>query len=313
MRADLLHVVTVIANPMRWESRLRLYREFETHMLESGVKLTTVECAYGERPFEIEARAGVNLVRVRARSIVWNKENLINIGISRLLADWKYVAWIDADVAFRRPNWAAETVHALQQYDVIQPWSDAYDLGPHDEHIGHHKSFLRQWWAKEPCFPTHANFWTFQGGPYCYPHSGYAWAATRQAIEWLGGLFELGAMGASDHHMALALIGEARRSIPRGVNASYWKHLALWEARALRHVNFNLGFVWGTLEHNFHGRKDDRKYVERWQAIVEHEFDPDADLKRNVFGVLELSGGKPRLAHDLDIYFRQRNEDINAL
>ena len=313
MRADLLHVVTVVANPVRWESRLRLYRDFERHMLHSGVRLTTVECAYGERPFEIAAREGVNVVQVRAKTLVWNKENLINLGISRLPADWKYLAWIDADIRFRRPHWASETVHALQQYDIVQPWSDAYDLGPHDEHIGHHKSFLCQWWNKQPVVPAGPKFWRFAGGPYDYPHSGYAWAATRQAINWLGGLFELGAMGAGDHHMALALVGEVERSVPGPVSRSYLEHLKRWQDRALFHINGNLGFVPGTLEHAFHGRKDDRKYIDRWQMILEHGFDPDTDLKRNSFGVLELAGNKPELAHDLDMYFRARNEDINAL
>jgi len=313
MRADLLHVVTAVANPIRWESRIRLYRQFEDHMLASGVRLTTVECAYGERPFEVRPREGLNLVQVRAKSVVWNKESLINIGISRLPADWKYVAWLDADVHFRRSHWAAETVHALQQYDVVQPWSDAYDLGPHDEHIQHHKSFLCQWWNKQPVVPAGKGFWTFDGGPYCYPHSGYAWAATHQAIDWLGGLFDLAAMGAGDHHMALALIGRVEASVPGGVSTAYLAHLQRWQARALHHINFNLGYVHGTLEHRFHGRKTDRKYVDRWGMILEHGFDPDADLKRNSFGVLELASNKPRLAHDLDMYFRQRNEDLNSL
>ena len=52
MRADLLHVVTAVANPMRWQSRIRLYRDFAARMLDSGVRLTVVECAFGERPHE---------------------------------------------------------------------------------------------------------------------------------------------------------------------------------------------------------------------------------------------------------------------
>ena len=313
MRPDLLHVVAVVANPIRWESRLRLYRQFEEHMLDSGVNLTTVECAYGERPFEIAARASVNLVQVRSRTLVWNKENLINIGISRLPADWKYVATADADIAFRRPGWATETVHALQQYDVVQPWSDAYDLGPNDEHIQHHKSFCHQWWHKQPICPEGSKFWNFDGGPYTYPHSGYVWGYTRSAIEWLGGMFEYAAMGAGDHHMALALVGKVERSVPGGVGASYLAHLKRWEARALHHINMNIGFVHGTIEHSFHGRKVDRKYVDRWQMILEHEFDPDADLKRNSHGVLELACNKPALRRDLDEYFRLREEDVNTL
>lgn len=304
MRADLLHVVTVVFNPIRWRSRIALYRQFEQHMLDSGVHLTTVECALGERPFELD-NPRVNHVKVRVNSILWNKENLLNLAISRLPADWKYVAWIDADIMFRNPGWAAESVHALQQYQVIQPWEHCYDLGPHGEHIDLHNSFLSIWWKNKPIVI---------GGAYTFAHPGYAWACTRQAFEWLGGLVETAALGAGDHHMALALIGRVADSVPRGISASYMRHLTTWQARALQHINCSLGFVQGsTIEHSWHGRKEDRKYIPRWDIVVRNHFDPDTDLKRNAFGVLELAGNKPRLEHDLDIYFRQRNEDGNLI
>ncbi len=65
MDASLLHVVAVVANPVRWHSRIQLYREFEQHMLDSGVHLTTVECAYGDRPYELNTNTRVNHVPVR--------------------------------------------------------------------------------------------------------------------------------------------------------------------------------------------------------------------------------------------------------
>ncbi len=204
MRADLLHVVTAIANPLRWSSRQRLYRDFERHMLDSGVQLTVVECAYGDRPHALTGTAGVRHVGVRAKTMVWTKENLLNLGIARLPDAAKYVAWIDADIRFRRPDWAAEAVHALQFHDVIQPWSDCYDLGPNDEHVQVHRSFCRQWRDGKPV-----------GQPYgVFAHPGYAWAATRQALEWTGGLIETAPLGAADHHMALALVGRVASSIP---------------------------------------------------------------------------------------------------
>ena len=84
MRADLLHVVTAISNPILWASRIRLYSDFEQHMLDSGVKLTTVECTYGEHDPQIGANPHVNYVRVRASGIhtVWIKECLLNLGIA---------------------------------------------------------------------------------------------------------------------------------------------------------------------------------------------------------------------------------------
>jgi hypothetical protein len=312
MRADLLHVVTAVANPIRWESRIRLARNFIAHMLDSGVKLTVVECAYGERPYDLDI-AGINHVPVRSKTLVWNKENLINIGISRLPQDWKYVAWLDADITFRRANWAADTVHALQLYQIVQPWSDAYDLGPHDEHMAHHLSFCRQYFQGQPVVHSGDKFWKGDGGSYEYPHPGFGWAATRDALERLGGLIEFGAMGAGDHHMALAMIGAASSSMPGGTSASYQRMLYQWQDRALLHINRNLGYVHGTIEHSFHGAKPKRQYLGRWQMFLRHGFDPDTDLKRNTTGVMELTGNKPELRRELDLYFRQRDEDANTL
>ena len=305
MRAELLHVVTAVFNPIGWESRVRLYREFEQHMLASGVRLTTVECVLGDRPHVLNDTVGINHVAVRANSLLWNKENLINLGISRLPPDWKYVAWLDADIRFRRENWAAKTVNHLQQYDVIQPWSDCYDLGPNGEHVAHHRSFCRQWWRRAPIG---------KGNCYTFAHPGYAWAATRNAIDGLGGLMESAGAGAGDHHMALALIGKVNMSVPNGVTSGYMRPLLQWQHRAMRHVNQNIGHLDGsTIEHSWHGRKDDRQYIQRWDIITKNQFDPDTDVKRNVWGVLELAGNKPRLRHDIDMYFRQRNEDTNTM
>jgi hypothetical protein len=244
----------------------------------------------------------VNHVAVRAKSLVWIKESLINIGISRLRDDWSYVAWIDADVFFRRPDWAAATVNALQQYDVVQPWTDCYDLGPNGEHLQVHRSFCRQWMEGKPVGP----------GPYVFAHPGYAWAATRRALNELGGLIETAALGAADHHMALALAGQVQVSLPGGMTSEYAAPLWEWQHRAKRFIAGNVEAVEGTIEHFWHGAKDKRKYVDRWQVLIRHGFNPATDLKRNVYGVLELSGNKPELARDIDRYLRSRDEDANC-
>lgn len=303
MNASDLDVVTVIANPIGWDSRLRLYRSFEQHMLDSGVRLTTVECAYGDRPFVLAGNSRVNHVAVRAKSLVWVKENLVNIGMSRLRDDWRYVAWIDADICFRRADWAAATVDALQQYDIVQPWSDCYDLGPRGEHLQVHRAFCRQWADNQPVGP----------GPYTFAHPGYAWAATREAMNHLGGLIETASLGAGDHHMALALVGRVAASLPGKISAGYADPLYKWQARAEQFIAGNISYVPGTIEHYWHGAKDKRKYVDRWQVLIRHGFNPGTDLKRNVSGVLELASNKPGLKRDIDRYLRSRDEDSNSL
>jgi hypothetical protein len=276
-------------------------------MLASGVHLTTVECAYGERPYEIPDRDGVQMVRVRASgsALVWAKENLLNCGIARLPPEAKYIATADADISFMSPTWAEDTVHALQHYDVVQPWSDCYDLGPKGEHLAAHRSFARLAWEGKPMR---------QGGdqttsPYQLGHPGYVWAWRRTALDGVGGLIETGAAGAGDHHMALAMIGRVKESYPQTLTQGYKDPLLIWQQRAERHIVRNIGYVPGTIMHYWHGRKSNRFYFSRWKVLEQNQFTPATDLKRNTYGVLELSGNKPALRVALDRYFRSRNED----
>ena len=310
MKADeLLHVVTVMSNPIRWGSRLKLYQAFEEHMLDSGVRLTTVEVSFGDREAEL-ANPHVHHVKLRAdgHALAWHKENALNIGISRLPAAAKYIATLDADIEFRRKDWAEASVQALQHYHVIQPWADCYDLGPNGEHLDHHKSFCGLIYHKQPI----AQGPNVSKSPYRFGHPGYAWAYTRQALEWTGGLIETAVLGAADHHMATALIGRVRDSVPRDLQPTpYTAPLERWEARAVKHIAGNIGHIGGTIEHGFHGPKAARFYVDRWSIVSKHGFDPDVDLKRNTHGLLELAGNKPGLRHDIDLYFRSRREDSN--
>ncbi|HUB49953.1 MAG TPA: hypothetical protein VMB73_33695 [Acetobacteraceae bacterium] len=308
--ASRLHVFTARSNPLNWSAPHRNWQRFAHHMLDSGVNLTVIECAYGEDDFHC-VMDGVRHIGARAKTRGWNKENLLNLGIQRT-PEAQYIAWIDADVTFRRPDWAEATVRALQHYEIVQPWSDAYDLGPNGEHLAHYRGFCRQWFHRHPVVATHSSYWQGDGGPYVYPHSGYAWAITRDAYDWVGGLFELGGMGSGDHHMALGLIGHAEASMPAGTSAAYRQEVLRWQARALRHINFNIGYVPGTIEHMFHGRKAERGYQSRWDMFVRHGFDPHEDLKRNSSGVLEFATNKPELRHDFDLYLIGRNEDVNV-
>lgn len=315
-----LYVFTARSNPLYWKKPHENWERFARHILDSGANLIVTECAYGEESFacdsppmsDPEHAARFKHIGVRAKTRGWIKENLLNIGIQRT-PEAKYIAWIDADVIFHRPDWCIATIQALQHYDIIQPWSDAYDLGPNGEHLAHHQSFAKQFFLRKPLVPTTQPFWQGDGGPYVYPHSGYAHAMTRQAYDWVGGLFEFGIMGSADHHMSLALAGLADYSMPKGTNENYRREVKRWEARALQHINGNLGYCWGTLSHLFHGKKVDRGYLSRWEMFVDRNFDPHEDLKRNSFGVLEFATNKPELRHDFDLYLHARNEDINTM
>lgn len=314
MKSDLLHVVSVVSNPVRYQRRYDLFSVFSEHMKTSGVQFHVVELQTGDRDFAVKD-AGTQL---RSRQELWHKENLINIGVSRLPADWQYVAWVDGDVTFLNPNWAAETLQQLQHYEAVQmfDWAEDVGFGPH-QHLNIERGFMlayhnmiRGRMKGEPHKPNPHGKHPYGGW---WGHCGYAWAVRRSAWDKLGGLIDTCILGSADHTMACALVGQVKASFPPKVTPSFQRDLIAWGGRADRHILQNVGYVPGKIHHHFHGPKANRDYVGRWQILIRNQFNPDTDLKRDWQGLWQLAGNKPRLRDELRLYFRQRNEDSNDL
>jgi hypothetical protein len=69
-----------------------------------------------------------------------------------------------------------------------------------------------------------------------------------------------------------------------------------------------LDFAKGGLSTHFHGKKQNRRYRERWQMFIEHQYNPYKDLIRDQQGLILLRG-KPRLRHEVYEYMVARGED----
>jgi len=172
-----LHVIGVIQNAPRYHSRYRLFRQWVKEMLETpNVKLYVVEAVYGHRHGECGPENGeFGYLKVHTNSEIWLKENLINLGVKHLLpVDCKYVCWSDCDIHFINPNWAQESLHQLQHYQIIQPWKDALDLA-FDGGVMQHFTSCGYFSAKH--IPQHPSGRPYNGTK--FGHVGYAWACTR--------------------------------------------------------------------------------------------------------------------------------------
>ncbi len=297
-----LHVVGVISNSVRYHSRYRIFREWEQFMREAAnVQLHIVELAFGDRHFECVDSCPGHL-QLRSSSELWLKENMINLAVRHLLPrDWRYMAWIDADVFFGNPNWALETIHELQRYPLVQPWSECVDLGVHGNVLSLFRSFssLAQRGVKQQAKSQ---------DPYPYGHSGFAWACTRLFWENIGGLMDFPILGSADHHMAWASLGSVDESIHAKMGDTFKRLCHDWQYRAFSQTHGNLGYVPGRIEHRFHGPKKRRYYRERWQILTQNAFDPVTDLRRDAQG-LYMIVGKPQLVEDIRAYMRSRHED----
>jgi hypothetical protein len=296
-----LYVVSVISNPARYYTRYKLYRSFEKHVLDAGAKLITVELALGDRPFEITDSTNHNHIQLRSLHELWHKENMQRIGVSYLNhidPQWEYVALVDADIQFVRPDWVEETVQQLQHHHVAQMFSHCIDLGPRFEPIHTHKGFAYSYVNK------------LRGGKaYEFWHPGYAWAMTREAWDYLGGVIDIAPLGSADHHMATAYIGKIHKSIHEGMSQSYKDYMYQWQDRALRFIKKDIGYVPGQINHYWHGKKKERFYIERWKVLIDSKFDHEKDLKLDSQGLWQLSPDNIALRDGIRQYFAARNED----
>jgi hypothetical protein len=300
-----LYVVTPIINPSRYRSRYALYRDFEKYITDTGAVLVTVEAAYADRDFEVTDTGNPRHIQLRTKHEIWHKENLINIGVSRLPPDWKYLAWIDADVQFARPDIVAETIHQLQHFSVVQMFAHATDLGLKHEPLRSFRGFVAQWMRQSgEGLPDTERYGDW--------HPGYAWACRRDAWDQLGGLIDFAIVGSADRYMACALIGEIAQSLsPEIARAcpTYTEWCLDSQARAEACIKHNIGFVDGLLLHYFHGAKKNRGYCNRSAILWNNRFDPAKDIKRDWQGMWQLTDQKIRLRDDLRAYFRSRDED----
>lgn len=322
---DRLHVLTTLFNPVRYNSRYFNYNLFERHVESAGAILYTVEIAFGGRKFEITTPDNPRHLQLRANDEqeIWLKENSINLLMQRLPVDAKYLAWIDADVKFVRPDWAQETLHLLQHYQFLQMFSKAQDLGPDYEPLSVTPGYVfGQFNQPEDIDPnTDKPFYYYYGGKtkdgqWSYRHPGFAWAARRSALDLVGGLIDHTILGSADWMMAHALFGDVEKTISQGYTDNYKRLTREWQARAERHIQRNVGYMPGTVNHYFHGKKSNRHYSDRWKLLVDTKFDPLTDLKRDTQGLYALEDNDGiagdrfiKLRDGLRKYSRLRDED----
>ncbi len=77
-------------------------------MARSGVNLFTVECIFDSatrfglppQQFEVTRYDNPHHFQVVAPSVMWMKENLINLAVQQLPSHIDRIAWVDADVEF---------------------------------------------------------------------------------------------------------------------------------------------------------------------------------------------------------------------
>lgn len=307
---DLLHVIMVISNPCQYQRRFQLMRECRRRLIadpeQRHIRLYTVELVYGAtQEFAVTDSTHPRHLQLRTlEPAMWHKENMINIGIAKLLpADWKAVAWIDADIEFDSPTWVSDTLKILNDggegADIVQLFSHCVDMDAQQCTMNVFNSAGFQYTKRVP-HGTGKHQW----------HPGYAWACTRTFYDRIGGIYELGILGSGDNIMMMSLIGHGLRAIPTDSTPGYQASVLKLQER-MQGAKF--GYVPGVIRHYYHGTKENRQYTARWKILSGHGYDPDTFVVRDAdsHGLLVpvLGVFPPKLAIDIMEYFVARKED----
>ena len=302
--ADDLWIVTTHFNPAGFRRRSSHGALVRQRLRDSGLRLLTVECAFGDQPFALAPDPDV--LQVRARHVLWQKERLLNLAIASLPAACTKVAWIDGDVLFENPAWAVETSRLLDRVALVQPFTCAVRL-PRDAVVyagdGHVLPSIAAVLARDPARARMADYAV-------HGDTGMAWAARRSLLA--GGLYDACVAGGGDHLIAHAAAGAWNGPcLPRifGPGEGFRSHFRRWAEPFHRAVGGAIGVVDGAALHLWHGTAEDRGYVDRHQALQRFGFDPARDLRLGDAGCWEWASDKPELHAWVADYFRRRRED----
>lgn len=310
---DKIFVVTPISNAARYKRRPELYKRFAEMIKAAGVKLITVELAFGQRDFEVTDPNNPFHLQLRSQDEFFHKENIINLGIAygrRMFPQADKVCWVDADVHPARipREWFVETWHELEHYKFVQMWEWLQPLDYYQNPLcSPNPSFMANYVKYGTPYPKNQ-----KGYPANWGSPGGAWAANLSALDEIGGIPDVTILGAGDWYLAHVLISTL--SIPNMQAYSsgyqdYWRHR---QELCARYIKKDVGYVRGLLYHEWHGKTVNRGYNTRERILIEGQFDPRYDLKRDGQGVYQIEVDSERQIQMYDrirAYFRARNED----
>lgn len=316
--------LTSYFNPGHWKTRKENYKTFRNSL---QLPLLAIEWSLSGE-FELSPSDADLLIQVTGGDLLWQKERLLNIGINQLPESCQYVAWVDADIVFGDPGWTDQARALLKRETVIQLFSKVYHL-THDARWPSKTDFFHEnygvvaGWIQSRHRPEFVdsfltNYSLRMQGRSPDPHLpafafGFAWAARREWLNAIGGLYDASIIGNGDTVFFCALISrlEDMMTTFRRNDAACMdgRRLRDWEAN-LRSHNPGIGCLPGDAFHLFHGPPEGRRYIPRLKELYASGFRIDDHLIDEPGAPWKFATECPSQALELmERYFRCRRED----
>jgi hypothetical protein len=243
-------------------------------------------------------------IKYELPSVLWVKENLINLAIKSLPPNWEYVCWIDSDIIFLNPSWVEETINALKNYDIVQLYKTITYLGKDGDidmniNVPYHRPILPSFIYK--CIKEKRHV---------FAPTGFGWGVSKDFYKKIGKFFEFGIIGGGDFIFAIA----ATQSYEFAKTAASFKNSPSknYSDQLMSYYNLfkdcKTYYINGLICHQWHGSLQQRQYESRWDIVLKHKFDPFLHVSKTFEGVIYLNDNSKNLEKELLTYFQKRND-----
>lgn len=266
-------IISCFFNPQNSPYRLKAFNHFYDSIKHMNHLI--IECVIGETSPQLPENK--NIQRVYTENLLWHKEALLNLAVSKLPKNIKYVFWVDADVIFTNKDWLTDSVKELKSgANILQPFEycvhlDKDELQPSFD-LNNYREFNTS--TRNPklwrsfCSNYVDSIELANSRDYnIHGHVGFAWGAKREILDKVP-LYDKALIGGADHIIAHAAAGQVPHPC---INKSFTDDLDSvydWSQKFSNIIKGKVAYTYGDLYHIWHGDIEKRQYLKRIQEFT---------------------------------------------
>lgn len=267
-------IISCFFNPQNSPYRLKAFNKWYDSI--KHMNHLVMECIIGDAQPQLPENK--NIERVHTENLLWHKESLLNLAVSKLPSKYKYIFWVDADVIFTNKDWLVDSVKEFKAgARILQPFEYCVHLDKDEDKPNfsvdayrkarfsteRHPKMWRSFCANFVDDERMANSLNYDE----HGHVGFAWGATREVLEACP-LYDRALIGGADHIIAHAAAGQ----IPHNcIVKSFTEDLDTvrnWSDKFYEVVLGKIAYTKGDLYHIWHGDIEKRQYLKRIQEFT---------------------------------------------
>lgn len=309
--------LTSYYNPLQGPLRRLNYRTFRRHL---GIPLMTVEWSR-DGHFDLEKGDAEHLIQVSGGDLLWQKERLLNIGLSRAQSiGFHKVAVLDSDIVFKNHDWHKDVSQQLERDEFIQCFQTAHYLPP-----GEHQHLSREALCQIPTEHSAPSLFSritqgkdiFQSGAtdFFYPmgsnqimgNPGLATAINLERVpNWKS--YEGNIVGGGDLAMLSVLTDKTDLLFSLiDYTLQHQQHLNDW-GQYVGKPRVKIGNIQGDIYHLWHGEMKNRQYRQRYSILTQCHYDPYKDIDFDTSGALRFAHTSGHLREAIENYIHSRQD-----